>query len=348
VARTHALQQQRSHGQSGRGGSRAGVAPRGGVRSLAATPQEWALQIQRTAGNRALQRIIIDPTKTPEEVKKGKKKSFHDRPSEPYREVPLPATVFAGVKVDQSRHHIIPWNTLSAFVRAAYQAGHAAELNRVLSGAMMTMMENSPRYREGVRGEVPVNQRGGTRMQGDLTLADLRSELRKKPSGKPNSAAVEAIATAYCWMPGNLFLGPLNELRLDDPDEDFEQYAEEQVGPRLSKYKKAFDDIKEYVNGPTQEVANRIANFLQSVAAKREPFKFDERVWLRVEDEDGVGRFYLRKAENSSQVQKGLASIKAAQRLKFAQMVEERNAWHKSMQEVWAQQHEASKAKAKV
>ena len=344
----HAWRPQPGHGQTGRRGSAVVTAPALGGRTRDAALQRFALHIQQTAGNRALQRIIIDPDKSPEESKQGKKKSFHDRPNEPHREVPLADTVFEGTKVDQSRHHIIPWNTLSAFVRTAYRKGHAAELNRVLSGAFMTMMENSPRYKQGQRGELAPNEKGGTRMQGSLTLADLRRELRKREdTGTPNKEAVDAIASAYCWMPGNLFLGPLNTLRLDDPDEDFERFAEEQVGPRFGKYKKAFDDIKAYVANPTQPLANTIANFLQSVSGVREPFPFNDGVWIRVENENAEGRFYLRKAKNSPDVQAALADIEATRRAKHQEMIDQHAKWHKDMQQVWAEQQKARKATAK-
>jgi hypothetical protein len=305
--------------------------------------QRLALQLQRTIGNRALQRLVFDTQKTADEVKRGTKKPFHDRPNEPHREVELEKTIFHGEDVQQSRHHIIPWNTLSAFVRKAYETGHIEHVSAVLGTAIGTMMRNSPRYNAGVRGQLPTDTPGGTAMQGALTLDDLTQELGKT-SGAANKEAVWAVTSAFCWMPGNLFLGPLNTLRLDDPDEDFESHAQEQVGERFPRFRQAFDDIKAYVADPKPEVAKRIAAFLKEVAGQAKPIPFDERVWTRVENENGEGRYYLNRAANTVEVKAALTQIRSARAARHQAMIEEHNAWHAAQQVRWTREAEARKA----
>jgi hypothetical protein len=291
----------------------------------------------------------MKPTKTDEEVKAGTKVPFHDRPGEPYRETPLEETIFKSMRVDQTRHHIIPWNTLSEFARTAYEMGHTVHLKSALGVAIKTMMDNSPRYQG--RRALAADEEGGTRKQGSVTVGELKQELRHTGDAALNSEALLAISTAYCWMPGNLFLGPLNTLRLDDPDEDFEGHADDQV-PELERYRAAFAAIKDYVKSeaPSEDAATKIAGFLQWVAAKTEPIPFDESAWSQVSDHrvDDKGKergasYYLNKAADTVQVRAKLQLIDAAHGPWYRKTVEETNAWHKAQQAVWAQQRAAAK-----
>jgi len=180
-------------------------------------------------------------------------------------------------------------------------------------------------------------------MQGALTLDDLRQEMGATGDAA-NKEAVWAITSAFCWMPGNLFLGPLNTLRLDDPDEDFESHAQDQVGERFPRFKQAFEDIKTYVADPKPERAKQIAAFLKEVAGQAKPIPFDDSVWTRVENENGEGRYYLNRAASTTDVMTALAQINAAKAAKHSAMIEEHNAWHAAQQERWAREAKARKA----
>jgi hypothetical protein len=220
-----------------------------------------------------IQRIVLNTVNTAGEGMK-KNNNFGERPNEPHREVALAQTIFGGQGVDQSRHHIIPWNTLSAFVRKAYDCDHLDELAEILTAAVTTMMGNSFRYIEGKRTPLAPDVEGGTAKQGDIATQDLTDEIAKvKNVGVKNSSNVSAIETAYCWMPGNLFLGPLNTLRLDDPDEDFEEGAQGQVGGTFENLKTAFGLIKAYVLAaqPTVQQAQAIVALIKPAAQKRFP-----------------------------------------------------------------------------
>ena len=276
------------------------------------------LELQRTVGNQAvnqimraaaapplIQRLIID-TGT----------DFDERPSEPHREQALEKTVFGGQDVPQTRHHIIPWNMLSAFVRTAYDRRHMFAITDVLTPAVATMMANSPRMKKKSGGSgfetVGLDEEGGTRMQGSSTQESLTAELGKtgvsetiksklstteKEKVEKNSESVDAITTAYCWMPGNLFLGPLNTLRLDDPDEKFEAGAADQVGSKFARFQETYDNIADYIKHPTALKARDIRDFLREVAQQATPYPFNEDCWVRVED-GKQGRYYLKKNAN--------------------------------------------------
>ena len=273
------------------------------------------LQLQRTVGNWAVSQIT-HAAAAPSLIRRlilDTETDFDERPSEPHREKALEKTVFAGQDVPQTRHHIIPWNMLSAFVRTAYDRHHMFAVTDVLTPAVATMMANSPRMKpktgSGGFETVGPDEEGGTRMQGSSTQETLTAELGKssvsesiksklstaeKEKVEKNSESLDAITTAYCWMPGNLFLGPLNTLRLDDPDEKFEAGAADQVGSKFDKFQETYNRIAAYVKSPTALKAREIRDFLREVAGQTTPYPFKEECWLRVED-GKQGRYYLKK-----------------------------------------------------
>ena len=247
----------------------------------------------RAADRAVLQRLVIPP------AKESTFKLFQERPSEPERAVDLATTVYQGVTLPQTRHHMIPWNKLAEFARKAYEVGHAAELIEILTPAIATMIHNSKHYLDGK--EVAAGTANAQAMQGSTTAQDLATELART-TGDPISHAMEAMCVAYCWMPGNLFLGPLNTLRIDDPGEDFERYAEDQVD-EFAQFATAFDDISSYVKQqtPPQADAIKIASFLKRIAAKTTPAPFKEAAWTSVGD-GAARRYYLKKAADSARV----------------------------------------------
>jgi hypothetical protein len=295
-----------------------------------------------------IQRIVLKTVNTAGEGKK-KNNDFGERPPEPHREAPLASTIFSGKVVEQTRHHIIPWNTLSAFVRHAYDKDHLTQLEEILTAAVTTMMGNSMRYIGPQR--LAANVLGGTRMQGDRVEKDLTDEIaRPKADGVKNSENVSAIETAYCWMPGNLFLGPLNTLRLDDPDEEFEAGAQAQVGGTFNNFQTAYNSIKTYVAtpNPTPESAAAIVALLKPAAQQAVPFAFLENAWDRVELSTGY-RYFLKANAGLPEVKKKISDDARKVFEKQQKLIAEHNKWHKEQQERWKNEKALSKlASAKV
>jgi hypothetical protein len=321
------------------------------VRSSAVQPAMRGRHISKVVSNTAagsrtvIQRIVLKTDNTAGEGAK-RNNNFGERPSEPHREVPLATTIFSGKVVEQTRHHIIPWNTLSAFVRHAYDKDHLTELEEILTAAVTTMMSNSLRYIEGQRAPLAVNVLGGTRMQGDRVAKDLTDEIAlPKADGVKNSTNVSAIETAYCWMPGNLFLGPLNTLRLDDPDEEFEAGAQAQVGGTFNNFQTAYNLIKIYVAAPnpTRESAAAIVALLKPAALQTVPFPFLENAWSRVELSTGY-RYFLKANKDLPEVKKKISDDAPKAFEKYQKLIAEHDKWHREQQERWKMEKALSKA----
>lgn len=225
------------------------------------------IQTQHSVAPRStnvIQRVILD-----EEKLKGWK-----RLAQPYRKPEYPGLDIVGMK--STLHHVIPLNQLLRFVSVAYEKDREV-LELILKAAVTTMMSNSPIVE---RGEIK-----GQQGQGDQTRESLYEELRKKEgSDQANSAAMDAIITAFSWMPGNLFLGPVNELRTDDPDDLFEEHAQNAVGiEKFEQLKTASALIEEYVNPgsdrSTGDLARQIEALLVPVAEQSEHFPYRADVW---------------------------------------------------------------------
>lgn len=189
------------------------------------------------------------------------------RPSFPHKDninianYPNSINVLATGNVDMTKHHVVPWVKLKKFVKKAVYKEH--DINPILQGSAAIMITQSPLI-------------DGEKKQGASTSDSVKAEINAKEVTKKEDQ--EAICTALCWTPGNLFIGPRD--RSDDPGEGFETNAANAVGgdryPILGNLNNHLDV---YDTNPTILNINLITADFAQVHAWDNPVPFDINKW---------------------------------------------------------------------
>lgn len=194
------------------------------------------------------------------------------RPSFPYKD-PIYRNLY--VLPDNlgnaTKHHVIPWGQLKKFVTTLYMHPEYNHfLRNILQGAIGVMYAQSPKI-------------DGIRMQGDSTFVTTMDEILTPVGFKFNSSEQDNIAAAVCWLPGNLFLGPISENRSDDPGEEFEQNAANAVGERFPILQSLNKGITEFIDNPT-ELKQSVLEDFATVIGWKTPMAFNPDAWEKEGD----------------------------------------------------------------
>jgi hypothetical protein len=168
-----------------------------------------------------------------------------------------------------TKHHLVPWNTLknimnralldlqenkddklwSGIKKAAYVGGNG--------GANQAPLGAAVKYLKGLVIPLP--------LPGAAALARENDGQPHMPA--PHWNAINGLASHFCWMPGNFFLGPTPGSRLDDPGNDGFDTPPMGKGGTLGGKLKDLYDYAESQNWP--EVNKCLdAIFSQGVAKK--------------------------------------------------------------------------------
>ena len=145
------------------------------------------------------------------------------------------------------------------------------------------MMKNGPVFPQGEAGnQVQVS------MQGDTTSEDIKADLDKKPE-EAWGKSLDSVIASFAWMPGNLFIGPINTQRMDDPDEEFEQYAEGPAGDWWPMVSTANAAIDTYLSAQSTANAMIAIKALMVIAERTDflPYKpedWEEPTFLKADD----------------------------------------------------------------
>lgn len=190
--------------------------------------------------------------------------------------------------VGLTRHHVIPWNALRSFWNQVIENGHASSLfgvNRLVTQAM----QNIDSYN--IDGWQVIGRSAAQRCLRNLGMV-THNPTALMPDGWPD------FMELYAWLPGNLFIGPKPELRLDDPGENFEKSAQRAVGPKFNRLLLAQNAIEAYTLSRTERGAFEASKALSRIAEILDVHEFGGReVWERVRvgaDEQGKPSFRYR------------------------------------------------------
>lgn len=134
--------------------------------------------------------------------------------------------------VKMARHHLIPWNQLRKFWDNMIRGGQFDLLSGTLIRQMSENIDRYPlsaKYRENVLGSFRVFD----------GLVSNHSLVHDPTALSDAQVHVTTFREMYCWMPGNLFIGPDGEHRgKGDPVEKFESDARAAAG--AERFHKAF------------------------------------------------------------------------------------------------------------
>ena len=136
-----------------------------------------------------------------------------------------------------TKHHQVPWATLKPIFNRALldlqEKKNDALWKKIIGcsypkghpGANKTPLENAAEYlKKGIAAAINTH---GAAVGGneEVPLTILPQAHRD---------ATQDLARQFCWMPGNIFLGPTPEARLDDPGSDGYDAPPRQQGGKLS------------------------------------------------------------------------------------------------------------------
>lgn len=174
------------------------------------------------------------------------------------------------LQIDQTKHHIIPLRLLREFISAINTNNHLDHVNPLFQTTANTMIANSPLA--GDEGEQE-------RMQGGVNLANLTSEIDKAPVEERAGEAFSVIISSFAWMPGNIFIGPINNQRIDDPGENFETHAAAPAGALFATLQLAHGHINAYLDDNDPETAALAVQQLQIIAAQGAFHAYNPQHW---------------------------------------------------------------------
>lgn len=119
---------------------------------------------------------------------------------------PLPSKKvdILGERITLSRHHIIPLRSLKDFAFTATDVYDDADLSNFLDQHFKLLLM---KFKESEICEF---------------YPDQNSQSFHCKYSDPEERALNLMATAFEWLPGNIFYGPPPYMRLDDPGDDFE------------------------------------------------------------------------------------------------------------------------------
>ncbi|WP_159037161.1 hypothetical protein [Streptomyces specialis] len=190
----------------------------------------------------------------PEKKKLTMNVGSNSRPSAPYCAVPKVGDQEA------SRHHVIPYPRLGEFWNTLILQSH---YNAEITPLTEAIKKNLDCY--------------GTKFS-DLQRRDLGALLDKlptyqhDPSGDPpgTGSAWDDFQEIYCWLPGNLFVGPPDALRSNPPGKgDIEPKACEAIisVERYDKLRSTDLNMRDYISAPTQARAHTIITVFKETLA---------------------------------------------------------------------------------
>lgn len=189
-----------------------------------------------------------------------------DRPSSlgiiPARRGVLPGTDNV---VNLNRHHIIPFQVLRNFFNVAVSVSDNDELSDAVDFQ--------------IRGAV--NEYVLPNSYSSEVVQALRTPI---PTVLPRGEMLQRILQAFfIWLPGNIFYGPPQKLRSDDPGSSFEKTCQPIIGERaygiLSHLYTQMVNFVNDENVQTVEVFNSIIYGIQLLAGRTNQFEYNQDQW---------------------------------------------------------------------
>ncbi len=199
--------------------------------------------------------------------------TMRDRPDSPYgglhprtRDLRR-AQGYSGTPL--SRHHVIPWNKLKGFWNKLLVDKNSFDTAKPLLDRIA--------YNVGNYG----TQLHPTEIQ---TVKDVATKIGKSDLDDFTSAGFYLFSQVYAWLPGNLFEGPGETYRGDDPGDEFDSKAGSIMDARqFNLLQTAYKDIADYVDtrNPKESAGPAAIAKLKSLAEMPKITKLNPDNWAR-------------------------------------------------------------------
>ncbi|XP_055856361.1 uncharacterized protein LOC129919492 [Episyrphus balteatus] len=208
----------------------------------------------------------------------GHKENPCSRNTRPRQQIPLKKIQFNNKIYDGGRHHIIPYSVIRKFFDFAIaitvnsEAKGTERMKNYISNFIDKI--NADFIKNGVSIRIP-------KEAGRLLILD----------------PLEEMCMMLAWLPGNIFIGPNQELRRHDkpkeqsggdPGDGFEEYANRIIKDNqyFTALKNLYSDMDLFVKPPLDKnLFEKILRNLNIVKKKDKPFPFDARDWEMVKVE---------------------------------------------------------------
>jgi hypothetical protein len=189
--------------------------------------------------------------------------------------------------VEMTRHHIIPYNQLRRFWNRMVQEGHLTNSAAPLFSSIENLLNQHVLLTNFTLNEAD-------RQQVIQLLQDIRQRRVTHDANGRSPNGWDSLQQVYAWMPGNLFIGPSGNFRTDDPGEEFEGNAGVVVPHGFEAFQTANNQITQYESNHAAQLAQRIANTLNNINSRNQPFDLNSDNWEQVND-NGRIRYRLRR-----------------------------------------------------
>ncbi|UED86597.1 hypothetical protein [Streptomyces profundus] len=205
------------------------------------------------------------------------------RVSAPYAS--LPNGTIEGVSVPLVRHHVIPCQRLVNFWNQLILNGTHFALVKDFAAKIKANFKNYG---------TNIDSRDHENLENLLT--DLHNCRHKESATtRPGEdGAWDTFVQLYCWLPGNLFGGPKEEHRSDDPKENFELTSAPIIGqPAFDNLRNLDAAMSGYINTPANSPKDVLTSFKDNIAAKTAIVAFQADRWEK-KVIDGKNKFAIR------------------------------------------------------
>eukprot|EP01084_Bolivina_argentea_P105179 188290_1 len=170
--------------------------------------------------------------------------NIQERPAIPFAAFPI------ADNPPKTRHHIIDGFVFFQYWNACVESGNYAVLLPIVQQIKKTLKSN-----------IAITNKSNNAVHVsdeiiDTTLAYCNKQgvVHNPNNGMPNG--LEDIMQIIFWMSGNLFVGPMTNLRTDDPGNNFEVNCKHITGISANKYnqlKRIYDALVGFTNKNMQE-----------------------------------------------------------------------------------------------
>jgi hypothetical protein len=208
-----------------------------------------------------------------------------ERPDAPYNQLTNRTRDLKGTQeysgTSLSRHHVIPYNVLRDFWNRLL---FIDQNYSIAKGFLEEIAKNIARY--------PTNY-GRVDIQ---WVADAARSIGNGELNQLTNEAFDSFRAVYAWLPGNLFEGPDENIRTDDPGGRFECGAGSIVGDPFNALQTACRDMREYTRNGDRGLARKIMPTLVALARRTTIIKLDRTKWIRGGVTDRGQMYYIKQA----------------------------------------------------
>jgi hypothetical protein len=179
-------------------------------------------------------------------------------------------------------HHIVPYSKLRDFWNRLVESGDIGHLN------FLALLRDKIANKKYADIPHPLGRLVDNDARDVVTLAsDIYRRRFVHDAGGSRPTGWDNLMGIYCWIPGNLFLGPQD--RCDDPEDELDEAAFKIIGidrkRRCDNLSDAYNGIMKYLGG--QSTAAPASKALGKVVASPTFQAFNDADWIWFDGKTG-------------------------------------------------------------